>query len=102
LKLRRERFVIDPDQVEDPLVQQHDALVKREADLGVELAAWARHADSRLGGQYVTGFPRALRTSVKLSQVMRERKRLEARMVRRGMMVQVAASGGEAETGRMP
>jgi hypothetical protein len=29
-------------------------LLKREADLGVELAAWARHADSGLGGQYVT------------------------------------------------
>jgi hypothetical protein len=96
LKLRRKRYVIDPDQLEHPLVQQHEALVKREADLGVELAAWARHADSRLGGQYVTGLPRALRTSAKLSQVMRERKRLETHMLRQGVMILAPGSGGEA------
>jgi aryl-alcohol dehydrogenase-like predicted oxidoreductase len=87
VKLRRKRYVIDPDQLDHPLVRQHDALLEREAALGVELAAWARHADSRLGGQYVTGLPRAFRTSATLSRVMRERKRLEARLVREGVMI---------------
>jgi hypothetical protein len=102
LKLRRQGYVIDPDQLEHPLVQQHEALVKREADLGVELAAWAQHAESRLGGQYVTGLPRALRTSAKLSQVMRERKRLEARMVRQGVMILAPAGRRKAQPDHIP
>jgi hypothetical protein len=65
VKLRRKRCVMDPDQREHPLVQQRDALLKREAALGDELAAWARHAHYRLGGQYVTGSLRAYRTSAK-------------------------------------
>jgi hypothetical protein len=99
VRLRRKRYVIDPDQREHPLVQQRDALLKREAALGDELAAWARHAHYRLGGQYVTGSLRAFRTSAKLSRVMRERKRLEARMVRQGVMIPAPATlAGPHET----
>ena len=38
MKLRRKRYVMDPDQREHPLVQQREALLKREAALGDELA----------------------------------------------------------------
>ena len=96
MKLRRKRYVMDPDQREHPLVQQRDALLKREAALGDELAAWARHAHYRLGGQYVTGSLRAFRTSAKLSRVMRERKRLEAWMVRQGVMIPGPGDAGWA------
>jgi hypothetical protein len=78
------------------LVRQHEALLEREAALGAELAAWARNADARLGGQYVTGLPRALRTSAAQSRVMRERRRLEARMVREGVMIEAPRDGAEA------
>ena len=49
MKLRRKLHVMGPDQREHPLVQQRDALLEREAALGDELAAWARHAHYRLG-----------------------------------------------------
>jgi len=94
--LRRTRHIIDPDQLDHPLVRQHDALLEREAALGAELAAWARGANARFGGQYVTGIPSAFRTSVRQSRVMRERKRLEARMVRQGVMIPAPASRSEA------
>jgi len=96
MRLRRTRHVIDPNRRDHPLVREHDALLEREAELGAELAAWARNADSRLGGQYVTGLPGAFRTSAALSRVMRQRRRLEARMVRQGVMVPAPASGGDA------
>jgi hypothetical protein len=96
VKRRRKRYVIDPDQVDHPLVKERDALLEREAALGDELAAWARHAEPRLGGQYLTGFPRAVRTSAKLSRLMRERKRLEARMARLGVLILAPASVRES------
>lgn len=97
MKLRRDRYVIDPDQLDHPMVRQHDALREREAALGDELSAWAGNAESRLAGQYLTGLPKAIRTSVEQSRVMRERKRLEARMVRQGVMIPARMTGGDAE-----
>ena len=49
MKLRRKRYVMDPDQREHPLVQQRDGLLEREAALGEELAAWARHGTTGSG-----------------------------------------------------
>jgi hypothetical protein len=87
MRFRRTRHVIDPDHLDHPLVHEREELLEREAALGDDLAEWARHTGARLGGQYVTGLPKALRTSVTLSRVMRERKRLEARMARQGVMI---------------